>query len=251
MKNRRFKLALASCAAAFSFAAAPAFSQSLPASTPSSPVKTESPKVEASKSPSDPQYEFLVKRIVRLSGVVNRDSVTQVIQKLTTLEEMDSSRDVTLIINSPGGGVVQGLAIIDRIHTMKSKVNTVCEGEAQSMGAVLLAAGTGTRTAHEDCFIMIHQLSGEVRGVLADMQNDMAQSEMLNRRLVEILSNATGVPQQELRRVMLTNFSLTSAEAVSMGLIDSVIPAVQMRKEKAVRSIPAKATERNFPSGRP
>lgn len=251
MKNNAFKTAVLSCAAAFSFASVPAVAQE---ATPAAPATT-APAAPATFTPpkfaNDAQYEFLTKRVVRLSGAVDRNSAEQVIKQLTTLEELEPGKDITLIVNSPGGGVVQGLAIIDRIRSMRSKVNTLCQGEAQSMGAVILAAGTGTRTAYEGCLIMIHQVSNGAQGKLDDLQNSLRLTEILNQRLVSILSEATGVSERDLRRAMSTDFHLSPVEAKSMGLIDGVIQPMQPARRQPSRTIPSKAFETNFPGGRP
>ena len=253
MKKGHMKSVLLGCAAAFSFASVPGHAQETQPAAPAAP--TTQLQTGSTFTPprfaSDPQHEFLTRRIVRLSGGVDRASAERVIQQLTTLEELQPGADVTLIINSPGGSVTQGLAIINRIQSMRSRVNTVCQGEAQSMGAVILAAGTGTRTAYEDCLIMIHQVSNSMGGQLDDLQNNMGLTTRLNQRLVDILSAATGVSQRDLRRAMSTDFRLTPAEARSMGMIDSVIPAVQPQRRPQRNSIPERAFDVNFPGGRP
>lgn len=250
MKNHSLKAMVMGCAAAFSLVSVPVQAQEKAPETPAT-TKTNPDTFQPPKLASDAKYEFLTKRIVRLSGEVNRESAMQVISQLTTLEDLEPGKDITLIVNSPGGGVTQGLAIIDRIRSMRSKVNTVCQGEAQSMGAVILAAGTGTRTAYEDCLIMIHQVSNGTAGKLDDMQNTLRLTEQLNARLVGILSSATGVSERDLKSAMSTDFHLTPAEAKSMGLVDDVIQPVQPERKQPRRTIPAKAFDTNFPGGRP
>lgn len=254
MKKGHMRSVLLGCAAAFSFASVPAYSQDAPSApatdTPPATLQTGT-TFTPPRFASDPQHEFLTRRIVRLSGGVDRASAERVIQQLTTLEELAPGTDVTLIINSPGGSVVQGLAIINRIQSMRSRVNTVCQGEAQSMGAVILAAGTGTRSAYGDCLIMIHQVSNNVGGQLDDLQNSLGMTTRLNQRLVEILSTSTGLSERDLRRAMSTDFRVTPTEAQAMGIIDSVIPAVQPPRRAPARRIPDRALENNFPGGRP
>ena len=253
MKKGHMKSVLLGCAAAFSFASVPSHAQETPPAAPAAPATQlqTGTTFTPPRFASDPQHEFLTRRIVRLSGGVDRASAERVIQQLTTLEELQPGTDVTLIINSPGGSVTQGLAIINRIQSMRSRVNTVCQGEAQSMGAVILAAGTGTRTAYEDCLIMIHQVSNNIGGQLDDMQNSMGMTTRLNQRLLDILSASTGVSQRDLRRAMSTDFRMTPAEARSMGMIDSVIPTAQPQRRPQRNTIPERAFEANFPGGRP
>lgn len=243
------------CAAAFSFASLPAQAQQqpVPASAPATTTTVQPANPTVFTPPAlatDPQYEFLTKRIVRLSGAVDRDSAERVIKQLSVLDDLQPGRDITLIINSGGGGVTQGLSIISHMQSLRSKVNTVCQGEAQSMGAVILAAGTGTRTAYGDCLIMIHQVSNSMGGELDSLQNNLRLTERLNQRLIEILSTSSGVPQSDLRRVMETDFRLTPAEAQSMGLIDSVVEARQQPRRAPRRSIPQRAIEGNFSTPR-
>lgn len=252
MKKGQVKAALLSCAAAFSFVSVPAHAQqavppapaTTAAPTPAQPTRFQPPALA-----TDPNYEFQTKRIIRFSGAVNQESAERVIRQLSTLDELEPGKDITLIINSGGGGVTQGLAIISHMQSLRSKVNTVCQGEAQSMGAVILAAGTGTRTAYGDCLIMIHQVSNTMGGQLETLQNNLRLTERLNQRLVEILSRATGVPEADLRRAMSTDFRMTPAEAQSMGLIDSVVPVRHQPSRQPRRSIPQTAVDSNFNRG--
>lgn len=255
MKKGHMKTVLLGCAAAFSFASVPAVAQDAPPAAPVAPAAPVELQTGATYTPprfaADPQHEFLTRRIVRLSGGVDRASAERVIQQLTTLEELQPGADITLIINSPGGSVTQGLAIINRMQSMRSRVNTVCQGEAQSMGAVILAAGTGTRTAYQDCLIMIHQVSNTIGGQLDDLQNNLGLTTRLNQRLVDILVTATGLPERDLRRAMSTDFRVSPDEARTMGLIDGVIPTLQPPRRASSRRIPDRAFETNFPNERP
>lgn len=221
------------CAAAFAFASAPSFAEAVR---------------KAPEQPDPARHEFYTKRIVRLTGDVNLENSIRVRRELTVLDDINpDNKPITLVIDSPGGSVIPGLAIIDRINTLKSKVDTVCEGQAKSMGAVILAAGTGTRSANENCAIMIHQVSGAASGTVSGMQNSMRETERLNQKLVEILSRATGVRQEDLRNAITADLNILPEEAVAMGLVDKVASPVNKREVKATRSIPEKAIKRSFP----
>lgn len=234
MKKNRIKSALTGCAMAFAFAASPAFT---------APAKAEVPA-----RPDAHSHELYTKRTVRLSGQINLESSLKVRKELRLLDDIDPEhKDITLIIDSGGGYIVSGLAIIDRINSLKSKVNTVCEGQAKSMAAVVLASGTGTRSSLENCSIMIHHASSKAEGIVPNMQNALAETDRLNRKMIEILSKTTGIAQDDLGRAMMMDFNIMPAEAVKMGLIDHVEAPVNKREEKITRSIPQKALEKSFP----
>jgi ATP-dependent Clp protease protease subunit len=204
----------------------------------------------ASAADEKPQDSMLLKfeqaqRVVRLTGEVNEESALRVVRELTRMDEDPDHKPVTLIVHSEGGSVVHGIAIIDRMNTMKSKVNTVCEGWAMSMGAVILAAGTGTRSAYANCSIMIHNLSLSTEGKVNEMINDIKDANRRNEILIASLASSTGVPAKQLRWVMEKDFNITTAEARQMGMIDTIIPDTNARKAKpGSRSIPKTALER-------
>ena len=114
-----------------------------------------------------------------------------------------------------------------------------------SMGAVILAAGTGERSAYETCGIMIHNLSAKTEGKVNEMIRDVKDFERYNELLVASLAESTGLPKKELRAVMDVDFNLTTAEARNMNLIDKIIPTIHARKAQPnSRPIPESALKR-------
>lgn len=170
-------------------------------------------------------YSRLLKdRIVMLSGEVNDQVASSIVAQLLFLEAQDPDKDIYFYINSPGGVVTSGLSMFDTMNYIKPDIVTICIGQAASMGAFLLAAGTkGKRYALPNARIMIHQPSGGARGQSTDIQIQAKEIQRLKDTLNEILAKQTG---KEVKQVELDterdNF-MSSAEAVEYGLIDKVL----------------------------
>lgn len=169
----------------------------------------------------DPSSEWTI----RLSGEVAEENTRQAIDKIRELNKKDPNREITLLINSPGGSVTHGLALYDVMQSVKNDVRTVCEGHAASMAAVLLAAGTpGKRMAYEHCEIMIHEISGETKGKNNAMRTDMEDYDRSNEKIIAILNARTGLEKRVLRSLMTQDINVKDTdEAARLGLIDSVI----------------------------
>ena len=134
-------------------------------------------------------YSRLLKdRIIFLGEEVNEHSMNLCIMQMLFLDREDSHLPIEFYINSPGGSVVDGLALYDVMHTISAPVNTTCVGTAASMGAILLAGGTGTRSALPHSRIMIHQVSSGYRGTAADINIQVKETNKLYDQLLEILS---------------------------------------------------------------
>ena len=154
-----------------------------------------------------------------------------VIAQLLFLQMSDPKKDIHLYINSPGGSVTAGLAIYDTIQYLTCDVNTYCVGQAASMAAVLLAAGTkGKRYALPNARILIHQPWGGVQGQASDISIQAREILRLKDRLNEILAKHCGRKVDELTRDTDRDRFMSSAEAKEYGLVDQV---VQSRKEIA------------------
>ena len=163
-------------------------------------------------------------RIVVLSDEVNDATASLVVAQLLFLESQDAEKDISFYINSPGGSVSAGLAIYDTMQYIKCDVATICIGMAASMGAFLLSGGTkGKRQALPNAEIMIHQPSGGTQGKASDMLIDAEHILKTRRKLNEILAANTGQPLEVIERDTDRDHWLTAEEAVSYGLIDSVV----------------------------
>ena len=169
-------------------------------------------------------YSRLLKdRIIFVTDQIEDHMANLVIAQLLFLESEDPERDIYLYINSPGGVVTSGLAIYDTMQYLKAPVNTVCIGQAASMAAVLLAAGTkGKRYALPNARIMIHQGSGGFRGNTPDVIIQVKELETLVDRLSEILARHTGQPVETIKHDSERDRFMSAKEATSYGLIDQV-----------------------------
>lgn len=172
---------------------------------------------------------LLVDRIVFLGTPVDDMVANVIIAQLLFLQMTDPKKDVHLYINSPGGSVTAGLAIYDTMQFMTCDVNTYCIGQAASMGAVLLAAGTaGKRYALPNARIMIHQPWGGVQGQASDISIQAKEILRLKDRLNEILAQHTGRSFEDIGRDTDRDRFMSAEEAKEYGLVDGV---VKSRKE--------------------
>jgi ATP-dependent Clp protease, protease subunit len=163
-------------------------------------------------------------RIIFLKGAIEDTDADTLVAQMLALDA-DSKEDITLYINSPGG-IISGLfAIYDTMQLLRSKVNTRCIGMAASAAAVLLAAGTGTRSATENARIMIHQPLGGASGSARDIEIQAQNIVYLRERINEILSERTGQELTKIQEDTDRDFWLTAAEARAYGLIDEVAQA--------------------------
>jgi len=174
---------------------------------------------------------LLVDRIIFVGTPVDDTVSNIVIAQLLFLQMSDAKKDIHLYINSPGGSVTAGLAVYDTMQFLTCDVNTYCIGQAASMGAVLLAAGTkGKRYALPNARIMIHQPWGGVQGAAADISIQAKEILRLKDRLNEILAQHCGRKVDDIARDTDRDRFMSSEEAKEYGLVDQV---VQSRKEIA------------------
>ncbi len=172
---------------------------------------------------------LLVDRIIFLGTPVDDMVSNLIIAQLLFLQMSDPKKDVHLYINSPGGSVTSGLAIYDTLQFLTCDVNTYCIGQAASMGAVLMAAGTkGKRYALPNARIMIHQPWGGVQGAATDISIQAKEILRLKDRLNEILAKHCGKSFDDISKDTDRDFFMSAEEAKTYGLVDAV---VQSRKE--------------------
>ncbi len=163
-------------------------------------------------------------RIIMLTEEVNNVTASLVVAQLLYLEGQDSTKDISLYINSPGGSVTDGMAIYDTMQYIKCDVSTICMGMAASMGAFLLAAGTkGKRFALPNSDIMIHQPSGGAKGQATDIMIHADHIIQTKKKLNEILAANTGQPIDVIARDTERDNFMTAQQALEYGLIDKVI----------------------------
>jgi ATP-dependent Clp protease protease subunit len=188
-------------------------------------------------------YSRLLKdRIIFVGGYEGEfttDSANTLIAQLLYLDSDDSTKDINLYINSPGGMVTAGLAVYDTMQFIKSPITTICMGMAMSFGAVILAAGSkGKRYALPNSRIMIHQpLVGGISGQATDILVEAKEMSHTRRILEEIMAKHTGQTFEKINRDMERNNYMSAEEAQKYGIIDEVIMGA---KAVALQAIPNK-----------
>lgn len=170
-------------------------------------------------------YSRLLKeRIVFINGEINDTMSSLVIAQLLFLEAEDPDKDVNVYINSPGGVITAGLAIYDTMNYIKPDIVTICVGQAASMAAVLLAAGSkGKRMALPNARLMLHQPLGGAQGQASDIEIHAKEILYLRERLNQILSEASGQPLSKIQNDTERDFFMSAKDAKSYGLIDKII----------------------------
>ena len=180
-------------------------------------------------------YSRLLKeRIIFLGTPIDDNIASLVIAQLLFLEAEEPDRDIYIYINSPGGMVTSGMAIYDTMRYIKPDVVTTCMGQAASMGALLLAAGTkGKRFALPNTRIMIHQPMGGVEGQASDIEIHAKEIVKLKQRLNNILAEATDQPIKKIVEDTDRNYFMSAEESKEYGIIDDVLTQRQLTKKKA------------------
>jgi ATP-dependent Clp protease protease subunit len=180
-------------------------------------------------------YSRLLKdRIIFVGTGINDDVANLIIAQMLFLQSEDPDKEISLYINSPGGIVTSGMAIYDTMQFLKTPVTTICVGQAASMGAVLLAAGSkGKRFALPNSRIMIHQPSGGAQGQATDIEIQAREILKVKDRLNAILSSHTGQPIDRISRDAERDYFMSAEEAKAYGLIDEIITkAPEVKKDK-------------------
>ena len=181
---------------------------------------------------ADVYQRLLKERIIFLGTEVNDDSANLICAQLLLLAAEDTTRDISLYVNSPGGSVTAGLAIYDTMQYVPCDVTTVCMGLAASMGQFLLCAGaTGKRFALPHSRIMMHQPHGGIQGQAADIAIQAEQIIYLKRTMAERIAFHTGQPVERIEADSDRDRWFTAEEAMDYGIVDRVIqraPAGQL-----------------------
>jgi len=183
-------------------------------------------------------YSRLLKdRIVFIDSDINDLTSNLIIAQLLFLEGEDPDRDIFLYINSPGGLITAGLAIYDTMQYVKPDVSTICIGQAASMAAVLLSAGTkGKRYALPNARLMLHQPLGGAQGPATDIEIT-AKEIMRYRELIEgLLVKHTGQPKERIHKDVDRDFYMSAEEAVKYGIVDEIL--VRNKRTTAPASAP-------------
>ena len=163
-------------------------------------------------------------RIVFLGEEINSVTANLVIAQLLHLESQDAEKDISLYINSPGGEVYSGLAILDTMNFIKPDVSTICVGMAASMAAVLLACGAkGKRFCLPNSMVMIHQPIGGAQGQQTEIEIAAEEIKSIRKNLNQILADATGQPFDKVKQDTERDHYLRATDALEYGLVDRII----------------------------
>ena len=171
------------------------------------------------------QEQMLKRREIFLWGQVDDDSAKSIVQKILYFDSVNND-EITLFINSPGGVISSGLAIYDAIQYAKSDVKTICMGQAASMGAVLLCAGTaGKRSCWKNARVLIHQplISGNVYGPASDIQIQAEEMLRIRSSLNNIMARHSGQSLKKIEQDTDRDYFLSAEEAKAYGLVDTVV----------------------------
>ncbi|HBJ98123.1 MAG TPA: ATP-dependent Clp endopeptidase proteolytic subunit ClpP [Clostridiales bacterium] len=166
---------------------------------------------------------LLEDRVIFIADEIDMQLANSVVAQLLYLESKDSTKDIAMYINSPGGLVTAGMAIYDTMRYIKCDVCTICIGMAASMGAFLLAGGTkGKRFALKNAEIMIHQPLGGAQGQASDISIQAEQILKTKKKLNTILAENTGKPYEQVEKDTDRDNYMTTEEALNYGIIDGI-----------------------------
>lgn len=166
---------------------------------------------------------LLKERIIFVTGPIEDHMANLIVAQLLFLEADDPKKDISLYVNSPGGSVSAGLAIVDTMNHIKPDVATVCVGLAASMGSIILSQGAvGKRFALPNAEVMIHQPWGGIQGQASDIEITARHILKTRERLNKMLAKASGKPLSQIEKDTDRDFFMDAAEAKKYGLIDEI-----------------------------
>ncbi len=175
---------------------------------------------------------LLRERIIFLGTPIDDSVANAIVAQLLLLDSENPEKDIMLYINSPGGSVTAGFAIYDTMQHIRADVSTICLGQAASMGAFLLNAGTkGKRMALPHSRVLIHQPLGGAQGQATDISIQAAEINRMKKVLNEILANNTGQSIKKIEKDTDRDYIMSAEEAVTYGMVDKVITKVEDTKD--------------------
>ena len=190
------------------------------------------PTVIESSSRGEKSFDIfsrlLRERIIFLGDEIDDDMANSVVAQLLLLDSENPEKDIMMYINSPGGVITAGMAIFDTMQLIKADVSTICLGEAASMGAFLLSAGTkGKRMALPSARIMIHQPLGGAKGQATDIELEAKEIMRMKTMLNGLLAEHSGQTIEKIKEDTERDHYLSAQEAVEYGLIDKVVTSTR------------------------
>lgn len=167
-------------------------------------------------------------RIIFVDGEIRDETADIIVAQLLYLESENPDKDISMYINSPGGSVTAGLAIYDTMQYIKCDVQTICVGQAASMGAILLAGGTvGKRYALPSSRVMIHQPWGGAQGQESDIAIQAKEIIRLKKLSIKYISEKTGKSEEEIAKAMERDFYMPAEEAKAYGIVDHIMTSAK------------------------
>lgn len=167
---------------------------------------------------------LLKDRIIFVDGEITDASADLIVAQILFLESQNSDKDISMYINSPGGAVTAGLAIYDTMQYVKCDIQTICMGQAASMGAFLLAGGTkGKRIALPSSRVMIHQPWGGTQGQASDISIQAKEILRLKKLSIDAFARHTGKPVDIVAKDMERDFYMSAEEALEYGIVDKIM----------------------------
>ncbi len=168
--------------------------------------------------------KLLQERIIFLGGEIRDIDADHIVAQMLYLDSQDPEKDISFYINSPGGSVTAGLAIYDTMRYINADVQTICMGQAASMGAILLAGGTkGKRMALPSSRILIHQPWGGVQGQAVDIGIQAREIVRLKRMLINYLAQNSGKDEKTIAIDLERDFFMSASEAMEYGIVDRIL----------------------------
>ncbi len=176
---------------------------------------------------------LLRERIIFLGDEIDDEMSNSIVAQLLLLDSENPEKDIMLYINSPGGVITSGMAIYDTMQHLRADVNTICVGEAASMGAFLLCAGTkGKRMSLPNSRIMIHQPSGGARGQASDIVIEAQEIARIKKQMNELMAKHTGQSIKKIEQDSDRDYYMSPQEAMNYGLIDKVVVKLEKPENK-------------------
>ena len=174
-------------------------------------------------------YSRLLKdRIIFVDGEIRDETADLVVAQILYLESENPNKDINMYINSPGGSVTAGLAIYDTMQYVKCDIQTICMGQAASMGAILLAGGTvGKRYALPSSRVMIHQPWGGAQGQESDIAIQAKEIIRLKKLSIKYFASKTGKSEEEVAKDMERDFYMPAEEALEYGIVDHIMKSAK------------------------
>ncbi len=189
-------------------------------------VPTVLEKTQYGERAYDIYSRLLKERIIFVGGPIDDTVANLIIAQLIFLENEDAKKDITMYVNSPGGSVTAGMAIIDTMHFVRPDVSTVCVGMAASMGAMILSQGAkGKRFALPNSEVMIHQPMGGTEGQASDIAITAKRILQTRDQLYKMLAKVTGKSLAQIEKDADRDYFMTSEEAKKYGIVDEIIKA--------------------------